>query len=103
MSFLNKVKFVIVLDAFWDIVLCFTQLNSYFNILNCPRFSSFFSCCIDKNIPKRKNSAKYPKIIVSLKAFTTVFEVLNNAEESHRSTFSFFLNVLTGNWKRMGQ
>ena len=29
-----------VLDAFWDINLCFRQLNSYMNILKYPKFSS---------------------------------------------------------------
>ena len=46
-------KFVFVLDSFWYIDLCFSQLNFYLNILKYPKFYFIFSSCIDKNLLKK--------------------------------------------------
>ena len=58
-------KYVFVLNAIWQIVRYFLQLNSYLIILKYPKFSScFLTVSIEMSLKKCKillNSPKYPK------------------------------------------
>ena len=53
---------IFVLDVFWDVVLCFSQLSSYLNILKYPKFSSFQNML--KSCKIFLYSSKCPKKII---------------------------------------